>query len=1289
MTENKKLHSLRLLVLLLVGTSLAVFTVILLFIFHTSMPRMLLQAESDYLTRQSEVTAGIFKSASRHTYLMAEDMAIWNETVRFAEGENPGFIRDNWPDGSLLQSYRFNFIVIKDAQDNDLYVEFRDYLHNKPLPVPAGFSRSLNRLADEVLQKYAEPRNTPPPLKKLGREGILFVDGTPYHVAAVPILPLRDSHRPAGTIFLGSVLDNAHFRELTHYTTSTFALRQAEDAGAQTAPSISRESPELVSTTLRLRDIDGNPVLLHMSDTRAIYAEGRSLLARTTLLLVLAMGLFAAALGLIVLRLILRPIERLSRDIGNVAAAGEIDPGKYTSSREFVALCTSINDMLHRISQSKVSMDVLLSILNGMDAYLYVSDPETDEILFINDKMAAHYGIRANAVGSICWKVLQAGMTERCDFCPNYRLAKDPEATIVWEEHSTATGHYYRNTDCLIEWIGKRKVHLQHSVDITDTKTAEAALQRRLEQQELMSALSQNFISTADMPELIAKALRMAGAFMDVSETLLIRHHGAARTLEAEYVWRNESQNFSPQEYSPLPFHEGSLAYEAFVTGEKPYLAYSDISGMPEMERVAQYGVRAFIGVPVCVSGALWGLLSFVERRHPRAWSESDIQLIRMIGSVIAGAIERNLMEERLVRMSSIIDSTPHYVSYVNERGEFEYLNPGALRITGYNAEELAAGGMATILDAESYALSMHELFPRVLAEGKTEFELPIVRKDGQRRILSFSAFKTDFKAVGVGAIASDITEKRLLEQELIAAKEQAEQSSRAKGEFLSRMSHEMRTPMNAIIGMTSIAKGSRDPEKKEYCLDKISEASNHLLGVINDILDMSKIEANKFELSPTEFDLERMLMRVVNVINFRVDEKHQTLIINLDDAVPRAIVADEQRLAQVIANLLSNAVKFTPEHGNITLAIRKLGEEDGLCLLKFEVIDTGIGVSREQQAKLFHSFEQADGSISRKFGGTGLGLAISRNIVELMGGAIGVESEDGRGANFSFTIKARRGSNLPQSRNINWRNLRILVVDDAPEVREYFLNFAQSVGIDCVAVASGDEACKLLEDGNNVFNIVFVDWRMPGMDGIELSRRIKRRRGENIVVIMISAAIWSDIEHEAREAGVDRFIPKPLFPSLLVDCINASLGLQGSGTAEASEEEKDAARFAGHRILLAEDVDINREIVVSLLQHTGIVIDCAENGLQAYAMFRDNPSLYEMIFMDIHMPEVDGYEATRRIRALDLPEARAIPIVAMTANVFREDIEKCLEAGMNDHVGKPVNVEEIIGKLQKYLPDG
>ena len=530
--------------------------------------------------------------------------------------------------------------------------------------------------------------------------------------------------------------------------------------------------------------------------------------------------------------------------------------------------------------------------------------------------------------------------------------------------------------------------------------------------------------------------------------------------------------------------------------------------------------------------------------------------------------------------------------------------------------------------------------------------------------------------------------EGRTLEQMVKERTIELEFASQAKSNFLANMSHEIRTPMNAIIGMTAIAKTADTIERVMYSIERIEDASNHLLGVINDILDMSKIEANKFELSPTEFEFEKMLKRVVSVINYRVSEKNQGFKVYVDSKIPPYLIGDDQRLAQVITNLLGNAVKFTPDGGSINLNTYLMGETDGICEIKIAVTDTGIGISKEQQATLFHSFTQAESDTARKYGGTGLGLSISKNIVELMNGQIWVTSELGEGSSFVFTFKMKRGSKeqerLPPA-SLNWEDIRVLVVDDDWHILSDFQGILNLQGITCDVAENGLAALELVER-NKQYDVFFIDWRMPAMDGFELVAELKKREkeGSNPLYVMISAAEISSIGDFAHHSGVSILLQKPLFPSSITDIICEHVIPDAKKLKSASNTIDDIYR--DRYALLAEDVEINREIVLALLEPTNITIDTAANGVEAVNMFAESSEKYEIVFMDVQMPEMDGYEATRRIRQLALPNAKSIPIVAMTANVFKEDVEKCLAAGMNDHIGKPINIDDVLDVLRKYL---
>jgi signal transduction histidine kinase/DNA-binding response OmpR family regulator/PAS domain-containing protein len=519
-------------------------------------------------------------------------------------------------------------------------------------------------------------------------------------------------------------------------------------------------------------------------------------------------------------------------------------------------------------------------------------------------------------------------------------------------------------------------------------------------------------------------------------------------------------------------------------------------------------------------------------------------------------------------------------------------------------------------------------------------------------------------------------------------ALKQATSASKAKSEFLANMSHEIRTPLNAITGMTNIGKSATDMKQMVYCYSRIEEASDHLLGIINDILDMSKIESGKFELSPLEFHFERMLQRAINVFNLRVEEKRQNLRIDIDRKIPQVLVGDEQRLAQVVTNLLGNAIKFTPEEGSICISTHLLKEDDNVCTIQMTVADSGIGISPEQQSLLFQHFQQAESSTTRKFGGTGLGLVITKSIVEMMDGKIWIESELGKGAAFTFTVQLKRGEekyNGLLERGINWSNARILVVDDDADTLTFITKITREFGAVCDTASSGEEALEIIKQGRT-YDIYFLDWKLPGIDGIKLARILKGREKEpcNITTVVFSAAVLSMAEGDAGGEFIDKFLTKPLFPFTIVDTVNDCLGVKDKHEEDIKQEP--TPQFAGHCILLAEDIEINREIVLALLKPTLLEIDCAKNGKEAVGLFEQAPEKYDMIFMDLQMPEMDGYEATQNIRDLDIPKAKTVPIIAMTANIFKDDIERCLTAGMNGHIGKPLDFDEVLKQVHAYL---
>jgi len=555
------------------------------------------------------------------------------------------------------------------------------------------------------------------------------------------------------------------------------------------------------------------------------------------------------------------------------------------------------------------------------------------------------------------------------------------------------------------------------------------------------------------------------------------------------------------------------------------------------------------------------------------------------------------------------------------------------------------------------------------------------------------SEYKGDFdrikKAVNSTAIDLDryLTEKEKAENALYKAEQKA---NRAKSEFLSRMSHEMRTPMNAIIGMTKIAETTNDLSRLKYCLETIGISSLHLLGIINDVLDMSKIEAGKFELENVPMNIEKMLMKVCNIVIENMEKKNQKFSVLLSRNLNLNYISDDLRLSQVITNLLSNAMKFTPKNGKISLCVQEIEQHEHMNTVRFSITDTGIGMTSEQMSRLFNAFEQADGSVSRKFGGTGLGLVISKNIIEKMGGRIWVESEPGSGSTFSFEVKLERAShqNTIIFDGIRPADIRLLIVENDDDIRKHLLSITDSFGISTDSAADTNETLALLdtdESAGRDYDIVFIDYDLPGTNGINFINELGSRIDKSTTIIITTYLEWHRIEKLAFDSHLTRFITKPLFPSSVLDSINEVVGTKLKGLDIKTDKTIEAPDLSDIHIILAEDVEINREIFITLLESTRISIDIAENGLIAVSKFKENPDKYNLIIMDIQMPEMDGYQATRTIRELDIPRAKTIPIIAMTANVFKEDIDRCLESGMNDHLAKPIDEKAVIEKIIHY----
>ena len=526
--------------------------------------------------------------------------------------------------------------------------------------------------------------------------------------------------------------------------------------------------------------------------------------------------------------------------------------------------------------------------------------------------------------------------------------------------------------------------------------------------------------------------------------------------------------------------------------------------------------------------------------------------------------------------------------------------------------------------------------------------------------------------------------------QTLSDALHTAEEASRAKTAFLSSMSHEIRTPMNAIIGLDNIA--LNDPDISATTrdrLEKIGASAEHLLGLINDILDMSRIESGRMTLKKEEFSFPKLLEAINTMFSSQCQDKGLEYHCRINSEVDDYYIGDNMKLRQVLINILGNAVKFTPEGGKVELMVERKAKYEGNSTLCFTIADTGIGMSKEFLPHIFDTFSQEDSSTTNKYGSSGLGLAITKNIVEMMNGDIRVESEKGRGTTFYVTVTLHDSARTDiddSGDDIHPEEMTVLIVDDDPVACEHAKLVLEKAGIAAKIAASGAEAIEMTRvchARREPFNLILIDWQMPEMDGVETTRQIREIVGHESAIIILTAYRWDDILEDALKAGVDSFLPKPLFAAAILEEYKSALKNKNS----AIRQEQVKAELKGRHVLLAEDMQVNAEIITMVLQMRQIEVDHAENGKIAVDLFSSHPAgYYDAILMDMRMPEMDGLEATRTIRALDREDAKNIPIIALTANAFDEDVQRSLQAGLNAHLSKPVEPDILFKTLESLI---
>ena len=785
-------------------------------------------------------------------------------------------------------------------------------------------------------------------------------------------------------------------------------------------------------------------------------------------------------------------------------------------------------------------------------------------------------------------------------------------------------------------------------------------------------------------------------AFDSKSDNYVI--NGEGRIIFNGSSFRNTENRF----YNVVNYLEDNsdLTNQKLLSLEKSWTEGSMITLSTKIESVPYY----LVSVPLEQSG--WILVGMVDAGVVNknisqlqnltmglGFSVSALLLFILFSIVVTSYIKtkKRQQDEIMFRDSLFSDLSQNvndvFVILEEKTDEVVYVTPNIDSVLGVKEEDVKKD--ITTIDGINVDRLIASNLMELNKKDKISWTQEYLNNDiGETRYLEITAYHTEFGSLKrIVIVISDRSEERKLQNALSSSLEIAKNANAAKSNFLANMSHDIRTPMNAIVGYsTLLIKDADDKNKVIEIGKKITYSSQHLLSLINDVLDMSKIESGRTSLNSDKVDVSEVINNISEIVLVQTKSKKQSFEIKTKGNIPSYIYADKLRLTQILLNLLSNAVKYTEKNGTISLVVEGYGNNGQTCHLRFIVSDNGQGMSREFIEKIFEPFSRETNSMTNKIQGTGLGMSITKSIIDLMGGTIDIQSELGKGSVFTVDLIF----SVPLDENddnffADHEITRVLVGDDEIDVTENIQSILSDAGLECDAAIGGlesvDKATRAYED-NNSYDVIILDWKMPDMDGVECVRRIRKEIGKDVPIFVLSSYDVSEIEDEAKKAGVDLFLPKPFFLSNFQRVLDTYY----QNKANTEEEGNNSVDFSGVKILVAEDNEINAEIITELLDSIGIKCVIAEDGLEALRVFtEESPDEFDMIFMDIQMPIMDGYESARRIRASNNTRAKSIPIIAMTANAFEDDVKASMASGMNAHISKPIDFERLKSIIKSF----
>jgi PAS domain S-box-containing protein len=963
-----------------------------------------------------------------------------------------------------------------------------------------------------------------------------------------------------------------------------------------------------------------------------------------------------------------------------------------------MALVQTAQDTRHRISASERR---LRSMLASAPDGIAIVDPRSSRIEFTNPTLSAMLGVAQESLAGLHMDTLVAEKDRR-----SLRAAEAPGVTTSEARMLTLGGGSLEVeiTRVPITVDDEARV-LVYVHDVTERKAAERALHERITLENIVRAVSGKFLSAdaQSVDAVVNDSLAALGTFLDVD-----RVYAGSVTLEGlatrQYEWCSEGTTPQASTVRAIDLHGFPWFHEKLKANE--FVSVASVDDLPaeaftDRAMMVAQGVRSRLVIPLLEGGALSGYVGIDSVRDEKVWSGERIALLTVFADVLAAALRRAKSEAELAKLTLAVTNSPAATVITDADGIIEYVNPRFQELSGYPAVELIGANprvlKSGLMEPESYA----ELWRVIAAGGDWRGEFVNRRKDGTTYAVaaSISPVRDAAGAVHYVGVQEDITALKVAEEALREAADVANAANSAKSDFLAAMSHEIRTPMNAIIGMGELLDETVLTDEQRRYIRIFRSAGEALLTLINDILDLSKIEAGHFEIDSRPFEVEQMVEETAEVLAMRAREKGLDLLVDIDPGTPRHVVGDPDRLRQVLVNLVGNAVKFT-ENGHVLIAV---GPDRAATdpVLRFTVVDTGIGIPTEKLDKIFEAFTQADSSTTRRYGGTGLGLTISRKLTSLMGGSLRVASEVGQGSSFSFAIPlVESEAQTPleaEAERTELSDVHALVVDDNDTNRLILRRYLEHAGATVDEVASGEEALAAMRAAPHAHDIVLTDLRMPGQSGLDVAAAIvadPELAGVPVVIVSSDARPGDDVR--AREAGAWALLVKPVRRRALLDAVMAACQPADAVESPFVTSEHPSISVKGPLvdtrteamdILLVEDTEDNRLLALAYLKSTPHRVVSAENGVKAVETYKAaGAGGFDMVLMDMQMPVMDGYAATREIRqveqAMHWPHT---PIIALTAYALSEETDAALKAGCDDYLTKPIKKATLLDAVARH----